>query len=270
MVLGGSTARGNADRYSDIDVGVFWQRPPTDEERRTAATAVPGDLQRLYPYDAAEQVWCDDFFLGHAQTNAPKSGVLLEISHYTCDLFERTLDNILIHYDTNLLKQNLIAGVVQSVALHNAQLINGWKERAADYPDGLRLAVVKRHAQIDHFWRWQMLLARDRNLLLLYDSFVQIQYKLLHTLLALNRVYYFGFKRLSYVDQQLVIKPPSLLQQLRRVYEVDPPDGAQLLTTLVEQTYDLVERELPGIDVARLRTIFRYRRPQWEQAPPRP
>ena len=33
VLLGGSTARGHADRYSDIELGVFWHQPPTDAER---------------------------------------------------------------------------------------------------------------------------------------------------------------------------------------------------------------------------------------------
>jgi hypothetical protein len=36
----GSTAHGHADRYSDIEIGVFWNRAPTDDERRIAAGQV--------------------------------------------------------------------------------------------------------------------------------------------------------------------------------------------------------------------------------------
>jgi len=32
VILGGSTARGHADRYSDIELGVFWHTPPADIE----------------------------------------------------------------------------------------------------------------------------------------------------------------------------------------------------------------------------------------------
>src|SRR5215207_2091231 len=61
ILLGGSTARGHADRYSDIELGVFWHQPPTDAERQATASAIRGDLVRLYPYDPAEEVWCDDY-----------------------------------------------------------------------------------------------------------------------------------------------------------------------------------------------------------------
>ena len=43
VMLGGSTARGDADRWSDVEVGVFWERPPTAAQRR----AVPAEVRLL-------------------------------------------------------------------------------------------------------------------------------------------------------------------------------------------------------------------------------
>jgi hypothetical protein len=268
VLLGGSTARGHADRYSDIELGVFWHQPPTDTDRQTAAKSISGDLVRLYPYDPAEEVWCDDYVLGRAYPDQPKSGVLVEVVHYTTDFLNRTFDAVLQHYNPDALKQNLIAGVIDGVPLHQSELVQHWKARAATYPDGLAIAVVKQYAVIDHFWRWEMWLARSGNLMMLYQSFAQIQQQLLHVLLGLNRVYYFGFKWLDVVAERLAHKPADLVRRLRQVYELAPAEGAHQLARLVEETYDLIEKQLPQIDVAWLRTVFRYRRPVWDQAPP--
>jgi len=268
VLLGGSTARGHADRYSDIELGVFWHQPPTDADRERAANTISGDLVRLYPYDPAEEVWCDDYMLGRAHPDQPNSGILVEVAHYTTDFLNRTFDVVLQHYNPDALKQNLIAGVVDGVPLHNAELVQHWKARAATYPDGLALAVVKRYAQIDHFWRREMWLARSVNLMMLYQSYTQIQQQLLHVLLGINRVYYFGFKRLDVVAERLAQKPADLVRRLRQVYQVDPATGADELAALVEETHDLIEKQLPQIDVAWLRAVFRYRRPVWDQAPP--
>lgn len=268
VLLGGSTARGHADRYSDIELGVFWHHPPTDADRQRAANDIRGDLVRLYPYDPAEEVWCDDYMMGRAHSNQPKSGVLVEVVHYTTDFLNRTFDAVLQNYNPDALKQNLIAGIVDSVPLHNAELIQQWKSRAAHYPDGLALAVVKRYAVIDHFQRWEMWLARSSNLMMLYQSFVQVQQQILHVLLGLNRVYYFGFKWLDVISERLTQQPVDLAQRLRQVYRLDPASGANELARLVEDTYDLIEKQLPQVDVGWLRTVFRYRRPAWDQAPP--
>jgi len=268
VLLGGSTARGHADRFSDIELGVFWHQPPTEADRQTAATAIRGDLVQLYPYDPTEEVWCDDYMLGRAHPDQPKSGILVEVVHYTNDFLNRTFEAVLQQYDPEPLKQNLIAGVVDGVPLHNAEMVQRWKARAASYPDGLAVAVVKGYAQIDHFWRWEMWLQRSSNLMMLYHAYTQIQQQLLHVLLGLNRVYYFGFKWLHVVTERLAQKPPDLVRRLGQVYQVSPAEGAHKLAALVEETYDLIEQLLPQVDVDRLRTIFRYRRPTWDQAPP--
>ena len=180
VLLGGSTARGHADRYSDIELGVFWHQSPTHADCQTAANAIHGDLVRLYPYDPTEEAWCDDYMLGRAHLNQSKSGVLVEVVHYTTDFLNRTFDVVLQNHNPDALKQNLIAGIVDGVPLHNAELVQHWKGRAATYPDGLAVAVVKRYAQIDHFWRWEMWLQRSVNLMMLYQSYTQIQQQLLH------------------------------------------------------------------------------------------
>ena len=268
VLVGGSTARGHADRYSDVELGVFWHQAPTYAERQVAAEHINGDLIALYPYDPTEEVWSDDYMLGRAHPDQPQSGVLVEVVHYTTDMLRRTFDAVLDQHTPDALKQNLIAGVVDGLPLYNADLVQCWKDRAAAYPDGLAIAVINRYAQIDHFWRWEMWLHRSSNLMMLYHSFAQVQQQLLHVLLGLNRVYYFGIKWLVVVVERLTYTPPDLVLRLARVYQVAPAIGAQDLATLVEETYDLVEQHRPEVNVAWLRAVFRYRRPMWDHAPP--
>ena len=268
VLVGGSTARGHADRYSDIELGVFWNEPPTEEERRAVIDLAGGDVVRLYPYDSHEEVWADDYMMGRAAPGQPQSGVLIEVGNYTVDFMNRTFESVLRQYDPDEMKQNLISGVVDGIPLHNHHMIHQWQQRARSYPDALAVAVIKRHALIDHFWRWEMFLHRQENLMLLYHSFSQVQMKVLHVLLGMNHTYYFGFKWLDVVADRLSITPADLSQRLRQVYQVEPAEGAQRIAALVEETYDLVEQHVPGIDVDRLRRIFRYRRPFWEQPPP--
>jgi hypothetical protein len=158
---------------------------------------------------------------------------------------EQVLDEVLLRYSTDELKHNLLAGIDQGKPLVGSLLIGQWQNRTAEYPDALALAIVKKYAQIDHFWRWEMWLHRGNNLMMLYHSFSQIQHKLLQVLLALNRVYYFGFKWPDVVVARLTLAPRDL--------------GTRV--------YDLIEQTLPSVNVAWLREVFRYRRPLWEEAP---
>jgi predicted nucleotidyltransferase len=271
-IIGGSVARGHADEYSDIELGVFWHKPPTDTDRERASEQIyhhlHGDLVCLYPYEAREAVWCDDYMIGRAAPDQSKSGVLVEVVHYTVKFIDHTLDSVLYQFNADENAHNLLAGIADGIPLNGVDFVTRWKKRAANYPDELAIAVVKRHATIDHFWRWQMLLKRSENLLLLYQSFNQIEQQLLHVLLGLNRVYYFGFKWLDVVVARLRIAPPQLARRLKQVYQLSPSDGAQRLAALVEETYDLVEQHLPTIDVDHLRHVFRYQRPVWRERPP--
>lgn len=268
IILGGSTARGHADGYSDIELGVFWHQPPSEDERRAVVAQIGADLIRLYPYDADEDLWADDYMIGRAAPDAPKSGVLVEVMHTLTTSIEHTLTDVLNEHNPDQWKQNVIAGIVDGVPLHGIDAIQRWQDRARRYPTELAVAVVKRHAQIDHFWRWKMLLQREENLMLLYHMFSQVQQQLLHVLLGVNRVYWFGFKWIDQVTERLIIAPPNVTTRLKQTYQVAPADAAHDLAALVEEIYDLVEQHVPDVDVARLRAVFRYRRPHWEQPPP--
>jgi hypothetical protein len=103
--------------------------------------------------------------------------------------------------------------------------------------------------------------------MMVYQLFSQVEQKILHVLLGLNHVYYFGFKWLDVVIERLQIAPLDLAERLKRIYHVVPSVGAQQLTALVEETYDLVEMHLPDVDVEWLRRVFRHRRTFWERAP---
>src|SRR5215216_6942915 len=56
VMLSGSVARGYADHYSDLEIGVFWAIPPTDAERTTMIGQIGGDLWSLTSY-TTEPEW---------------------------------------------------------------------------------------------------------------------------------------------------------------------------------------------------------------------
>ncbi len=261
ILLGGSTASGRADRYSDIEVGVFWRKDPSDEERRTAVTQAGGKEYRQYLFNPAEQVWEDDFIIQPAETVNPQDGVLVEVVHYRCEYIDRIIADVIEKYDPDLLKQNLISALVRGIPIHNNERIASWRSRLAVYPEGLAEAVINHNAQIDHFWRWRMWLDRGPNLMMLYSSFSQVEQKLLLTLMGLNHTYYSGFKWIDELSVDSAIAPADLKMRLNKVFEVSPREGAQILAGIVEETYDLVEKYSPKVDVNRLRRIFRYERP---------
>jgi hypothetical protein len=266
VLLGGSTSRGEADRYSDIELGVFWRDAPTDEQREAAIVRAGGDLHRLWPFAELERAWFDDWTVGR-RDGVPKSGVFVEPVHMTVADAHATIEDVVERFDPELAKHVLLAAVCDGEALMGEELLARWRDAARAYPDELASAVVARNAQIDHFWRFPMY--RDRaNAVQAARATADVHERVLHALLAVNRVYWYGFKSLESVARRLPIAPPELVERIRRAYNVEPDERERLLEDLVEETYDLVGRHVPRANVDWLREVFRYRRPLWDDELP--
>jgi hypothetical protein len=275
LLVGGSTARGHADRFSDLEIGLFWHEGPSDEERREAAEATGGYVHCVYPYEPDEESWAEDIFLGGLTTDQPTTGLLVEVQHMTVEAMERIMGDVLDRYDPAELKQTRLSAVLLGIPLHGEAIVERWRARVAEYPRGLAVAVVKQQAQLDHFWRTEMFIERGNNLMLLYDTYVQVSRKLLHLLLALNRTYYSGFKWADRIIQSMSIAPRDFAVRFKRAWQSPPPTTIEELrpvvaefASLLEETYDLIEERMPEIDMDRLRRIFRYRRQPWGEMPP--
>ena len=264
VLLGGSAARGHADAYSDIELFVIWREPPIEADRAMAITAAGGDLVTLYPVEDNDvgPLWQDAWKIGRL-SDEPFTGVEVDGSHLLVGTVERVLRDVVDLCDPDPTKQVAVGGILHSIPLHGAQLIANWQERAARYPDGLRVAVVKAHAQIEFLWRLDAYVARD-NPVAGHQLLSATHEDLLHVLLGLNSVYYSGFKSLTAVVADLTVAPRDLLQRIRASYPLQAGTSRSMVTALVEETHDLVEEHLPEIDVERLREILRYERPLWD------
>jgi hypothetical protein len=264
VFLGGSAARGHSDRFSDLEIGVIWSAPPTDDDRRSAIEAVDGDLVQLYPVEETEAglLWSDAWKVGR-RGGSPFSGVEVDMVHCLDETVERTLRAVVDEFDPDPSKQLLVGGILHGIALYGEDRLERWHESASRYPDGLRLAVVRAHVQIEGLWRLDGFSARD-NSVAGYRVLVEAHERLLHVLLGLNRAYYSGFKSLCAVVAGLRIAPSDLLERMLASYPLAVGTSKAALTALVEDTYDLVEQQLPEIDVERLRAILAYERPLWD------
>jgi hypothetical protein len=266
VFAGGSTARGHADRYSDLEIGVAWSEPPTDPERADAVVAAGGDLVRLYPgeeYGGLGQVWADAWKIGRLD-GAPLTGVEVDMHHFLAANVERVIADVVERFDPDLDKQSLVGAIVTGIPLHGEQQLGAWQQRAEVYPDGLRLAIVQANAQIEGLWRLDAFAERD-NPVAGYAVLGAAHEQLLRTLLGLNRTYYSGFKSLDAVAGDLALAPRHLVERIRESYPLRPAETKEILAALVEETYDLIEAELPEIDVRRLRAFLRYERPLWDE-----
>jgi hypothetical protein len=264
VMLSGSVARGNADRWSDAELGVFWSRPPTADDRRRLARTGGAQDAHIFPLYEPEAVWCDDLYLG-----GPSGvGLLVEVVHAETVATEKALAAVFDDHDPNPAGLNRAQGVVDGIAFHGHEVLAGWKRRAAVYPRELAVAVVERAGVIDHFWRWDMY-AERRNPAMLALHFATVCEQVVMMLLALNRRYGPHPKWLDTIAASLDLAPPGLTDRIAAVFTSDPPAAAASLTDLVRETFDLVQAGLPEADVGRLRRVFSHRRRPLEELPGR-
>lgn len=265
LFAGGSTARGNADRFSDLEIGVIWSEPPTETERADAIVAAGGDLVRLYSVEdyGLGPVWADAWKVGRLD-DAPLTGVEVDMHHFLAANVEQVFGAVLEGCDPNLDKQSLVGAIATGIPLHGHDRFDAWQQRAAVYPDGLRIAVVQTNAQIEGLWRLDAFAARA-NPVAGYAVLTAAHERLLQTLLGLNRTYYSGVKALDAIAYGLELAPRDLVERIRASYPLRAGESKQTVAALVEDTYDLIERHLPEIDVRRLRAFLRYERPLWEE-----
>ncbi|MER7247770.1 hypothetical protein [Kribbella sp. NPDC000426] len=256
VMMSGSSARGDADEWSDVEVGVFWQRPPSERDRLAAAQLARAADARIVSDVDAPPPWYDHLYLGAAHPD----GLMIEVAHMLTSDVERALDAVLTAGRPDDAAMVLMKGMLdgRDPMGPRAELVDRWKERAAAYPRELAIAVVQHNGNIEKFWRLQMLVERD-NPFLLARELVRITGQLLIVLHALNGQYCsshpLSFKRLDTIERDLSLAPQALAARLRAVFT--EPDGAVVLRDLIEETFDLVEHHLPEVDINALRTTFR-------------
>jgi predicted nucleotidyltransferase len=249
VLLAGSVARGQADRYSDIEIDVYWHTPPTDAD--LLAPIERSGWELLYRH-VDEYEWADGFFI---------EGIKVDTSQFLVATLDGWIEDVMERADLEVEKQIRITAIQHGQALYGADLIERWRARAASYPDALARAMVAQYLDFRPRELLEMLAARD-NTLLLHRSLVGIAQQIFDVLMGLNRVYlpHPYHKWLDWEVTQLPIAPADLAGRLRRLLRAEPRAAADEANRLVEETFALVEQYMPEHDTTAARAEFELRR----------
>ncbi len=243
----GSVARRQSDVYSDIDLGIYYDTMPTEEEITAGREALGGTDWLRLP-GAREDAIADTFLI---------EGVECQVIHCTVAHIDRELNAVLCDYHTEHVKHAVVGGILDALPLSGADVVAGWQARAAAYPDALAQAVVRDHLK---FWPHQVLTKRiiPRDAPLLFHRVVMDEEKtLLSALSGLNRLYpQLEFKRLDAYVARMNVAPADFASRLRQVLTAEPLAAVALLRDLIEETFALVERHMPEVDTAAARRRF--------------
>jgi hypothetical protein len=249
VLIAGSVARGLADEHSDIELDVYWASAPTVDERMAAVEGA--GWTRVYA-EVDEVEWADGYAI---------DGVKIDTSAFLTSTIDGYLDAALERADTEPELQVRITALLHGQALHGAAVIDAWRALCADYPAALGLAMVRKGFELWPRERLTMLADRD-DVLLLHQDLVENVQRVLDALFGLNRVYapHPFHKWLGWEVRLLSVAPVDLVTRVHRLLGATPPAAVEQFCALAEETFDLVEKGLPGFDIGAVRAGFDTRR----------
>lgn len=254
VLLTGSTATGEADFYSDLDLIVYCDELPTEEGIDAVIERLGGEDRRLI-YPRTEDEHGEAFELGPLQC---------QLAFVTVRCADAEVERVLAGEELESPLQKAVDGILDGIPLHGPELIERWRERAADYPDSLRRAMIERHWRFFPLWYVDRQVAERDALLWRQEILVNAAFDLLAVLAALNRLYFtrFQLKRMRKLVGRMRLAPSDLADRLERLV-ADGEGAVPELERLVAETQALVTAELPDLEL-RLRQPVGARREPWD------
>ena len=254
----GSAALGIADQYSDLELAFIWSHLPSAEELQDTAQSAGVKGWEIEPYGEAKQAWLEQFYIYDMKTEA---------GHWARDTIEDIVTDVVTRYDVSqnrlLFEKQAVASHLQrAVVLYGKGIIKHWQTRLSPYPEGLAVAMVEKHLKFRPF-DGQRILTERLEIPMLYENNCAIVRWLLNLLFGLNRVYHPGFKWTRFFVEEMKIKPRDFFARLEHVFQSDAASGTYTLRQLSEETFDLVEKHLPQVDLKQQRETFNRLYPQW-------
>jgi hypothetical protein len=255
ILLTGSAATGLSDAYSDLDLILYYERPPSAEQLAAVrATLQVSDVRVTSDRETDSSM---EMYVLH--------GVECQVAHLPIAKWERDLGAVLDDCEPATLVEKAIIGVMDGIALHGNDLIIRWQERAASYPEALARATVEHYLRFFPLWlvaeQWR---TRDATIFY-YQMLVEVSLNVLGVLAGLNRRYFssFQFKRLHHFAGALPVAPERLADRLDEIFALDPVAASLAMEHLVEETISLVEAHMPEVETTSARRRLGQRQRPW-------
>ncbi|MBW4581725.1 MAG: hypothetical protein KME42_19310 [Tildeniella nuda ZEHNDER 1965/U140] len=252
----GSVAEGLCDEYSDCEMIFYYDELPSEEELRLARQQNQG----------SEPLWS----LGNLQAGSfgesyLVNGVEFQVGHETIANWEKEISTILEEFDLSPMMKAM-TGTLIGIPLYGEPLIQQWKVKIANYPDGLAQKMVEHYLNFFAIWGMQEKLARRDTTLWYQQILVESAQNILGVLSGLNRLYYstFQFKRMSRFIEQMEVAPENLAERLEGLFHHEAPVAVNQLEVLVRETIKLVEVHMPQIDTSLAKRKIGWRQQPWK------
>jgi len=255
-MITGSVAEGLCDEYSDCEICFYYDELPSKVDLHLARQQNQGS-EPLWTLGSLQEG-------SYAESYVVK-GVEFQIGHEAIANWEKEISGILEEFDLSPMMKAM-SGTLIGIPLHGEPLIQRWKARISNYPDGLAQKMVEHYLKFSAIWGMQEKLARRDATLWYYQLLVESTQNILGVLSGLNHLYYtpFQFKRMSRFVEQMKITPENLSTRLEDLFRCEAHVAVNELETLVRETVDLVEIHMPQIDTSSVKQKLGWRQQPWQ------
>ena len=232
----GSVARGYSDVYSDLEIMLVWNHPPTLDLQRVVAQQL--EAEHRYPeidpgYQSAFRI----------------HDLPVDIWHTTAEQEDAIIQSVLHDYSLDLVASNRLDTLRTCIPLHGAELMQQWKHSVQEYPQELAIRFLQTY--LPHFHMRQLnLAARRDNQTRFYHTLSEIQCSLFLVLLALNKAYFPTFKWMYPTLADFSVAPTQIGQRLQQMFREPPLEATTHLRDVLTETLALVEAAYPQLDTA--------------------
>ena len=250
VIAGGSVARGCADEYSDVEIGVFWETPPSDKERKDAIRRMGGEVWRFDPFSdgrASEHIGVSEAVVG---SKLYRGTAMVSPIHMSVDAADQWIGAFIDDLDTAGKKYELAAAISYGLPLYGHDLLEGWNKRVNSFPKRLAIKLVQQNLWLGPWFKWTASIERSDHLVTA-QHLVWMQHGIVSVLAALNREYLpsVEHKWVEWLLERLETKPADCASRLKATFTTD--DLGLAVRNLIElgmEVIDLVETDLPEVN----------------------
>ncbi|OIU72001.1 DUF4037 domain-containing protein [Rossellomorea aquimaris] len=239
ILLAGSVSRGWQDEHSDIELHIFWNDPPTDDDRLSPINKVNGKILSYHPYEDEE--WSEAY--------VTREGVKFEISSYLTSSVEKMIEDVVSRSETDYDKQCIASSVYYGQSLFGEEKITQLKNILHTYPEKLAKEMILENLDFGNRWHNRKALLNRQDWLMLYSVICDAAKKLLGVLFGLNKMYVHhpAFKWMQNSIALMEFRPDNLYERLTEILSGKPENSVAALTDLIDETTLLVEKQFPEL-----------------------
>ncbi len=250
--VGGSVARGCADKFSDVEIGVFWRKLPTVAEFRNLMQKAGGSNWELDPFNPErEDVQYEEYEV---------SGLKIDLRHMRKDTMDRVLTATLSDAEINEDRHEIVYAVKHCLPFYGVQEFDRWVNEASSFPKALAHRMASEYLDFPAASLLAMAIEREDQFgfSMLVSGFVK---GIFGGLCGINREFFPGLKWMPHSMSRFVLKPDRISERIKLLFELNHRTVAETIPSLVEETFELAEANLPGLDLSLQRCDLRRLRP---------